>query len=177
MSQSAYINDNSQLGGFFDFLFPHRHKLNMAAFQNAPDDKVTIFRDAKYNGKSRSFSPGGYVWLGIKGRDEISSVKIPEGFKLEAWAHGSPGSGYGPKAVWTQSKPYVGRLWNDAIDTIRISRSSGAASQAESLFKNAKKGGMMWPLAIVGVLGIGGYMFVNADNNGNNKTKKQRGNK
>jgi hypothetical protein len=151
----------------------HQHPLNQQAYAAAPNDKVTVFWDAEFNGKSRSFSPGEFVWLGKGGRDKISSVKIPAGMKLEVWKgvpHGVPnysGHSLGPNsagehAVWSASKKYIGGGWNDTIDTIRVSRThpkttSAAISQTVT---KAKKSGLLMPIAIGGgVLGIGGLLL------------------
>jgi hypothetical protein len=151
----------------------HNHPLNQQAYAGAPDEKVTVFWDAEFNGKSRSFSPGEFVWLGKGGRYKISSVKIPPGLQLDVWKgvpHGVPnyrGHSLGPSsagqyAVWTASKKYIGGGWNDTIDTIRVSRTrpkttSAAISQTVT---KAKKSGLLMPLAIGGgVLGIGGLLL------------------
>jgi hypothetical protein len=147
----------------------HSHKLNKQAYLNAPQDQVTLFWDAKFNGRSRSFPPGSYVWLGKGGRDKISSVKVPQGLKLEAWTGVPPDapSPYshpkaGKKVIWTSDQPYVGATWNDHIDTIRVSRlqPAGVTGSARQSMSKVKQSGMLWPLLIgLGVIGGGGLII------------------
>ncbi len=130
-------------------LFGKKHHDNPEAYNRAPNDKVTLFNDSRFNGSSRSIAPGMWVWLGKRGRDEISSVKVPKGLKLEVWTgvppespHGNPNDNPGRKATWTSSKKYVGDAWNDKIDTVRVSRinSDNSGLFGEIGKKNSKAG-------------------------------------
>jgi len=114
------------------------HKLNKAAYKRSADNKVTVFDDAAYNGYAKTFAPGEHVWLGIGGRDELSSVKVPPGLKLEMWtgslpsAKGlnDPNANPGEKVVFTESTRYIGDQWNDAIDSVRVSYTDEAKEVA-----------------------------------------------
>jgi hypothetical protein len=168
------------VGGALASLFgKHHHSLNRPAFQNAPNDKVTIFKDAEFNSPMGSFKPGEFVWLGKKGRDEISSVKVPKGLKLEVWMGGKPDQirqqpGRWGHATWLTSRRYVGDHWNDHIDTIRVSRlqpkvknekqeASGVGQTVSQTARSAENSQWIIPAGLgLGVLGIGGFILSNS---------------
>jgi len=132
--QSSSIQSNDNLSGFL--FFGGSHERNKEAFNAAPDDQVTVFFDAGFNGKSMSFPPGAFKLFGKKNRDEISSIKVPKGLKLEVWTGGPPSHpDLGPdsnprkKKEFTSSVAYVGDELNDKIDTLRVSIYASAKEQ------------------------------------------------
>lgn len=136
----ANTKGTNELNGFL--FFGSNHERNKQAFNAAPDDKVTVFFDAGFNGKSMSFAPGAFKLFGTAKRDEISSIKVPDGLTLEIWTGGPPshpdlGPGSNPrkKRVFKKSVAYVGDELNDKIDTIRV---SGTPAGSGSSFKFEK---------------------------------------
>ncbi|MGB4769930.1 MAG: hypothetical protein WBP58_00630 [Chitinophagaceae bacterium] len=87
------------------------------------NDGVTVFEDCYYGGRSYTLRPGRYDarQLGV-GNDEISSMKVPSGFRITVYGDG----GYsGGQRSFTRDVNCFGSDWNDKISSVEISRGTG----------------------------------------------------
>lgn len=87
--------------------------------------KVTIFQDANYQGKSQELEKGLYnlekgssdIELLTFGDNQVSSLKIPMGFKVTIYEHPDRG---GRSKVFTGDTAYVGSDFDNVTSTIEI---------------------------------------------------------
>lgn len=88
---------------------------------NTPTNaQITIYEHSNFRGKSKSFGVGSYNinQLGI-GNDQLSSIKIPRGYKVRIYEHSNFGGKY---RDYTQSSGFVGNDWNDKTSSLKVMR-------------------------------------------------------
>ncbi|MFT5682878.1 MAG: hypothetical protein ACI8RZ_003802 [Myxococcota bacterium] len=81
--------------------------------------KVTIYRDARYEGPSMELRPGSHDMSALTiGNDQVSSVKVPAGFTVTLYEHAN----YQGRAVTlTADNTYLSDF-NDQVSSIKVSR-------------------------------------------------------
>jgi hypothetical protein len=87
------------------------------------NDGVTVFEDCYYGGRSYTLRPGRYDarQLGV-GNDEISSIKVPSGFRITVYGDGGFSGG---QRSFTREVNCLGSDWNDKISSVEVSRGTG----------------------------------------------------
>lgn len=84
------------------------------------DDKITIYKDANWNGVSQQLGMGAYkaAQLVIK-NDALSSAKIPPGLRLTIYADSNF---RGEHRSYTEDVAYVGDNWNDRTSSVLVEK-------------------------------------------------------
>lgn len=87
------------------------------------NDGVTVFEDCHYGGRSYFLRPGRYDarQMGV-GNDEISSIKVPSGYRITVYGDGGFSGG---QRSFTRDVNCFGNDWNDKISSVEVSRGSG----------------------------------------------------
>lgn len=91
-------------------------------------DKVTIYSNAEYDGKSADMAVGKYNQIPF-GNDSLSSLKVPPGLKVTLYENGSYS---GKKMICMRNTPHVGDSVNDKISSMVVEQASSVGVIAYS---------------------------------------------
>ena len=90
-------------------------------------DFVTFYADCYYRGGATKLYPGRHSLGGTTvGNANVSSIRIPSGFKVVVYDSEEPGSG--SKTSYTADISCLDRDWNNRIRSVVIERNSNASS-------------------------------------------------
>lgn len=95
------------------------NRISCVRIEKYVSKKVIVFTDRDYAGASQELDEGTHTNLGIR-NDALSSLRIPDGFKVTLFEHGPTSSNR--KMVCYASTPYVGDSANDKVTSVNISR-------------------------------------------------------
>jgi hypothetical protein len=121
--QGARLTKTSHEGGswagMFKVVWIETYQVTGTNSNQGP--KITVYEHGDYQGRSLELGVGTYDYNFINSKgfnDQISSMKVPQGLRVEAWQHDP---GHGTKWVWTSDTHWVGDA-NDTISSIIVSR-------------------------------------------------------
>lgn len=98
-------------------------------------DGVTVYVDKDFGGKSWTFAPGSYSTIGDDHQDEISSIKVPRGFRV--CAH-TDVDFKGKKKCWNGDVKNLERSnWHDSISSLVVSKYDAPLS-SDSILKSGE---------------------------------------
>ncbi len=80
-------------------------------------ENVCFYEHSNYQGMESCFKSGKINFIGDKTNDTFSSVKIPNGFTVEAFEHKDY---YGIKNQYTGDISYLGDSFNDKISSLKV---------------------------------------------------------
>jgi len=81
-------------------------------------DTVIVYQDADYQGASQELSEGSYDIDSLEfGNDQLSSLKVPPGFKVTLYEHANF---EGRSISFTEDTPWVGDDFNDITSGIVV---------------------------------------------------------
>jgi Peptidase inhibitor family I36 len=81
-------------------------------------DTVVVYQDADYQGASQELSAGSYDIHDLEfGNDQLSSLKVPPGFKVTLYEHANF---EGQSISFTEDTPWVGDDFNDITSGIVV---------------------------------------------------------
>lgn len=121
-----------------------RQAIPRAQLYSRPDTSngpVTVYQHAQYGGFHAGFPIGEYKLAGLqlKGvqNDEISSVKIAEGYKVVLYQHDNFA---GDSVVLTASSASLGSAWNDKVSSFRVLANGNPNLAGSYNIKNVNSG-------------------------------------
>ncbi len=99
--------------------------LFLVVTMTATAQSVKIYKDCDYNGESFALYVGnyGYTQLGNVGNDNISSIRIPQGFTVTVYMDDAF---RGESRTFTDNVPCVPADINDKISSIIVTKSGGS---------------------------------------------------
>ena len=84
-------------------------------------DYVTLYSDCNYRGKASKLYPGRYSLSSQNvGRNSVSSMRVPYGFKVVVYDADEPGQG--SKTRYTSDMSCLGGDWNDRAASVVVER-------------------------------------------------------
>lgn len=94
-------------------------RISCVRIEKLVSQKVMIFVDRDYAGASQELDVGPHTNLGI-GNDALSSLRVPDGFKVTLFESGPSSSNR--KMVCYENTPYVGDSANDRVTSVIVER-------------------------------------------------------
>jgi len=93
------------------------------SFHAFSQDHITIYADCNYRGESQSLTAGRYSFSATRiGTRNLSSMRVPEGFRVTLYAAADPGTGYEKITFSSDISCLSNSGWNDRAGSLVIEK-------------------------------------------------------